>query len=189
MANSLLQKDFTEKDLQRARNIISGKYENNTQVSVGYEKIEEVEHKEGDIWVEDGKEWIMEDGVKVSLSKLQKARELVKIPLVCPKCGKAMSSRYDKKMYTIHGMCLDCVTKFEDDLRRLGMYHQYEREMMSGNIEGFVVDLKARIKSLNKNLDVREVTGEGEVEDWGRLSTDLTNNLTEWADLLLEKIK
>ena len=186
MSESLLNKTFSEKDLQRARNIITGNSGTSTQTVVGYEKIE-VEHKEGDVWEENGKTWTIEDGVKVSVSKIQRARDLVKMPLVCPKCGKPMSTRYDKKMYPIHGMCFDCVTKMEDELRRAGLYKQYEKEMMDGNIKGFVRDMKARIEDMKSDLDVTTVTGEGEQESWGRLSTQMIDHLEEWASILLEK--
>ena len=184
---SLLKKDFSDKDLQRARNLISNRFENSTQIGVGYNKQTE-DHVEGERFVEDGKEWIIEDGIKVSYSKLQKARNAVKIPLVCPKCGKPMSSRYDKKMYSIHGMCLDCVTKFEDSLKRAGLYEKYEQEMIAGNIVGFVEHLKAIIEDMQQDRNVREVTGEGEAEDWGKLPASIVANLTEWSNLLLEKV-
>ena len=186
---SLLKKTFKEKDLQRARNLITGQYGASTQTVVGYRKIEE-EHKEGDVWTEsDGKTWTMEDGLKVSVSKLQKARDLAMIPLSCPKCGKPMNTRLDKKMFPIHGICFECVTKMEDSLRRAGLYKQYEQEMMKGNIEGFARELRERVKDLAASQDVGVVNGEGEVEDWGRVSTEVLESLNEWSDILLDKVK
>lgn len=187
MKESLLKKEFQEKDLQRARNLISGNYENNTQILVGFEN-KAVEHKEGDVWTEDGKDWTIEDGVKISYSKLQKARDVIKIPLACPKCGKPLNTRYDRKVYPIHGMCFDCVTKFEDDLRRAGIYDKYEREMMRGNILGFIAELRDSIVELKNHSKIEMLTGEGEVEDWGNISTQMVDNLDEWIQLLDNKI-
>lgn len=185
---SLLKKSFTEKDIQRARNLITGQYGNSTQTQVGYSKVEE-EHKEGDIWTDGDKTWTIEDGLKVSVSKLQRARDLAMIPLSCPKCGKAMNTRLDKKMFPIHHMCFECVTKMEDELKRAGLYKAYEQEMMRGNIEGFAKDLHERLKSLAEAGDVGVVNGEGDIEDWGRVSDEVLDSLNEWVDILLDKVK
>lgn len=187
MSESLLKREFQKKDVERLRNLVKGKYGDSTQILVGYEK-EYQEHKEGEIWEEDGKSWTIEDGVKLSVPKLQKARDLAKIPFTCPKCGKPLQSRLDKKMYPIHHMCFDCVTKFEDDLKRAGLYEAYEREMMNGNVKGFVTDLKAMIKSLKSDLKNEFVTEDGDIEDWGKISKSIIEGLDEWANLLTEKL-
>lgn len=187
MSDSLLRKEFKKSDVERVRNLVRGNYDNSTKSIVGFsgESYQE-KHKEGDVWEEDGKTWTIEDGVRVSVSKLSRARELVRIPLTCPKCGKTMNTRLDKKMYPIHGMCFDCVTKFEDGLRRAGLYKQYEEEMIKGNIKSFVADLKERINAMRNDTKVEITTDEGSVEDWGRVSTMLLDGLDEWASLLLE---
>jgi hypothetical protein len=54
MAESKLQRDFKEKDVQRMRNIITKDYGAKTTTQVGY-TTSYIEHKEGDIWEEQGK--------------------------------------------------------------------------------------------------------------------------------------
>jgi hypothetical protein len=186
MTESLLNKEFQEKDIQRARNLITGNYGGSTQTIVGYTK-QDTEHKEGDVWEEGGKTWTIEDGVRISVSKLQKARDLAMVPLTCPKCGKPLTMRWDKKMYKIHHICGDCVAKFEDDLKRAGLYKAYEREMMKGNIEGFVSELKARVEELGKAPSIAVATDNGEIENWGSVSQEVLKSLDEWSDLLIEK--
>ena len=56
-----LKKEFSPEDLQRARNIITGQTGNRTKVQSGYEK-KQIEHKEGDVWEENGKKWTIKDG-------------------------------------------------------------------------------------------------------------------------------
>ena len=51
---SVLKKQFQEKDVQRLRNLMTGKYGDKTLQSIGYKKAEEF-HKEGEIWEEDGR--------------------------------------------------------------------------------------------------------------------------------------
>ena len=49
--DSVLKKQFQEKDVQRLRNLMTGKYGDKTIKSVGYRKAQ-VTHNEGDIWEE-----------------------------------------------------------------------------------------------------------------------------------------
>lgn len=185
---SLLKKEFREKDLQRARNLITGKYSDSTQTLVGFTGRPEEEHKEGEVWTDStGKSWTIEDGIRVSVSKLQRARTLAKIPLACPKCGKAMNTRLDKKMYPIHKMCFDCVTKLEDDLRRAGLYKQYEESMLAGNIKGFVSDLLARLDFMKANTKVGILAGEGTVENWGKVPDYVITSLEDWCKVLRDR--
>ena len=58
-----LKKDFQERDVQRLRNLIQGKYGEKTRSSVGFTNKQEF-HKEGDVWVENGRTWTIEDGIK-----------------------------------------------------------------------------------------------------------------------------
>ena len=188
MSESLLQKQFQEKDLQRARNLISGRCGAATTSQVGYEKVEE-EHKEGDIWTDgSGKTWTIEDGIRISVTKLQKARDMAKTPLMCPKCGKPLTSRLDKKMYGFHGVCHDCVLKVERELKLAGLYEQYEQSIMAGNLTGLVKDIQAMIQDQQKNCKVGFVTEQGEVENWGQVGDDVINGLAEWVDIIQTRI-
>lgn len=187
MSESLLKREFQEKDIQRARNILTGNYGNSTQVLVGYEQSGR-EHKEGDVWQQDGKTWTIEDGIKVSVSKLSRARYLSKIPLVCPKCGKPLGGKLDTKFYPLYGMCYDCVVRFEDDLKRAGLYKAYEQQVVRGNIESFVEELKDRLNQYS-TATVETVAENGDVESWGRLNEEVLNSLNEWTDILLDKTK
>ena len=49
-----LNKQFSEKDVNRMRNLIQGKYGEKTGQSVGYSK-QEKDYKEGDVWEADGR--------------------------------------------------------------------------------------------------------------------------------------
>jgi len=63
---SQLKKEFQHKDVQRLRNLIQGKTQDRTSVSSGYTK-KQVEHQEGDIWEEDGRNWTIKNGVSRQL--------------------------------------------------------------------------------------------------------------------------
>lgn len=140
--NSKLIKNWNERDVQRMRNIISKKENDKTQTQVGYTKTI-TERKEGDIWEENGRKWIYQDGIKQTLTRFDKLKELIILPLVCPKCDKPMSnSTSNKKLYNIHKMCLDCVIQFETELKRDGKYDEYQRKIKEDNVNGYLNDLE-----------------------------------------------
>lgn len=185
--SSLLKKEWRPEDVQRVRNLVKMDFGAATREQIGYTKKEEF-HKEGDVWDENGKTWTIKDGLKQSVPKLQSVRDSLKVPLKCPKCGKALNTALDKKMYPIHGMCFDCVLKMEEDLRKAGLYEAYERRIMTGNIENFVQELKDRIAHIS-DQKVEISTDQGELEDWGSISTEIIESLEQWAKLLTEKLE
>ena len=63
MKDNVLKKEFQEKDVNRIRNLVNKKYGDKTQVSVGYQT-QKYDHKDGDIWEEDGKTGIIVSSFK-----------------------------------------------------------------------------------------------------------------------------
>lgn len=187
MSESLLKKEFQKSDIQRCRNLITGQFGNSTRTVVGYEKRKNL-HKEGDVWEENGKQWTVKNGLKQSVSKLAKARKYCLVPLTCPHCGKPMTTRLDKKMYPIHGICYSCVVRMEDDLKRAGLYSDYEKRLISGNVDSFVQELEDRIEAMKSDQDTKVATDDGQVEDWGRMSEAVVDSLKEWRNLLKESL-
>lgn len=187
-----LKKQFNEKDVARMRNIITKKFGDKTVTQVGYTKVEE-EHKEGDIWEENGKEWTLKDGLKQTNTKLDAFKQLVMMPLFCPNCGHTMKSHLDKKMYPIHGKCFDCVIKMETELRRIGKYEEYARNIISGNISGFINDAKEFIIDFANETETSYFTEQGDkeefagMEDKKKMSTEWLRELDEMQNLINSK--
>ena len=121
MKETQLKKQFSERDLQRIRNLAQKKVHEKTVTSVGFTKAEE-QHIEGDVWDENGKTWTIKNGIKRTVRKTDN----VTTPLLCPNCSKPMKHHLDKKMYGIHQMCLYCVTDMESQLKMNGEYEAYE---------------------------------------------------------------
>jgi len=74
MKESMLQKEFKDRDVQRMRNLITKDYTAKTTTQVGYTKTQ-IDHKEGDIWEEKGKTWTIRDGIKENVTKLDKKKD------------------------------------------------------------------------------------------------------------------
>jgi len=163
--DSTLKKEFKKSDVQRMRNIITGKTGDRTQILGGWEsKIEE--HKEGDIWEENGKKWTIKNGIKQSITKLDKFKHLVSMPLTCPSCKKPMKAdELNKKMYSVHKTCLNCVIDMEAKLKLEGKYKEYEKNILNMNKNASLEEFEQALDSWLEEKDTF-VTEQGDIESW-----------------------
>lgn len=171
---SRLQRQISEKDLARMRNLATKKFGDATVIQTGYTKIEE-EHTEGELWEANGKQWTIKNGIKMTISKLDAVKKSLQIPLICPTCNKAMKKGIlDSKMWSIHKRCFDCVIEYETELRRIGKYEAYVSSIMNGGIKLFVADVEKDLESVLAELDNNEeiVTENGEIEQWKGATID-----------------
>ena len=160
-----LKKEFSKRDVQRMRNIITGNAGDRTQLQPGWEVGKE-DHKEGDVWEENGKTWTIKKGIKQTVTKLDKIKDMVFMPLSCPSCGGLMKMHdIEKKMWNIHKTCFDCVLKKEAQIKREGKWEEYERSMMNANKDAMVEDLEAAMEEWFTQTD-SFVTEQGDVESW-----------------------
>lgn len=184
---STLKKEFKKSDVQRMRNLITGKSGDRTQVLGGWEnKIEE--HKEGDTWEEGGKKWTIKNGVKQSITKLDKFKHLISMPLTCPNCSKPMKADdLNKKMYSIHKMCVDCVIDMEAKIKLEGRWDDYAKNIMNSNKNASLEEFQ---QALDSWLDEKDtfVTEQGDIESWqGGDKTELYKELKEKISELRQK--
>ena len=142
MSESNLRKEFSKRDVQRMRNIITGNSGGSTGVQVGYSK-QSQDYQEGDTWEEGGKQWTIKNGIKQTVTKFDKLKKMVVLPLSCPKCSKTMpADEYNKKMWSIHKMCLNCVTDMETKLKFEGKYEEYQRNMTINGVKEHIKELE-----------------------------------------------
>ena len=85
MSENVLKKEFNPKDVSRLRNLIQGKYGDNTTTGVGYTK-SFIYREENDVWEEDGRKWTIKNGIKQNITKLDEAKKTHLLPLLCPSC-------------------------------------------------------------------------------------------------------
>ena len=189
---SQLKKEFDSKAVNRARNLVNKEYGKRTTAGTGYDKKRE-KHSEGDIWEEDGRTWTIKNGVKQNITKLDAAKKAAQIPLTCPKCGGSMNHWLAKKMYRVHGFCFDpCTVEMEADLRKAGLYEEYEKNMMQGNMQAWAAGLEQWIND-KITESVSYVTEEGDVEDWQgnnqKYQQDLISGMNEYLKHLKEHME
>lgn len=187
-----LKKEFKHSDVQRMRNIIKKDFTSNTKLQTGYRKTSK-DYKEGDIWEENGKQWTIKNGIKQNITKLDAAKQAVKVPLTCPKCGGSMTYHLSKETYKKSGMCFHCFMDYTEELQKNGLLEQYLTHKRKGNIKYFIETLQDHIKEVNKDSTTTFVTEHGDIEDWEVNDTkhkkDLTENLQQYIDFLNSKLE
>ena len=191
MNESLLKKEFRQSDVERVRNLVNKDYTGKTKLQVGYQK-KFTRHKEGDVWEENGKKWTIKNGIKQNITKLDKVKKLARVPLACPKCGGSMKHHLAKKMYKIHGFCFDCTVDYESKLREAGLYEEYEKNLIQGNIKTFLSNIESYTLALINNKS-DYVTEQGDVEDWKNNSSvqkeKLLENLQTYIDIVSKHVQ
>jgi hypothetical protein len=190
MSESKLQREFRERDVQRMRNLITKDYSAKTQSQVGYSK-EYIERNEGDIWEENNKTWTIKNGIKMTVSKLDDIKKILQLPLVCPKCNKHMKNfELNRKMYSIHKMCFDCVIEFETKLKVEGTYKEYERNLIKKGLDVYIKELEDFMLELALNSNEESfITEAGDIEKWSGGNIDkqtIINDLAEYINSLKE---
>ena len=167
-----LNKEFSESDIKRMRNIISGQTGNNTKIQIGYNK-EQIKHIEGDIWEENGKTWTIYNGIKQTVTKHDALKAIVEFPLTCPCCSKPMKDiPLNRKMYNIHKRCSDCVIEMETRLRIKGEYETYEKQILNANKNSTIDDAEQMFDEYFNSKNETYVTEAGDIEKWDGGSID-----------------
>lgn len=190
MSESMLKKEFKEKDVQRLRNLVTKKYGAKTITQVGYKK-PTINYKEGDVWEDDGKKWTIKDGVKQTISRLDTLKKINQLPLACPSCLSSLKpTNLNKKMYSIHGMCFDCVATFESKLKIEGKFKEYEQNIINKGIKIYIGELEDLLLELALNdSDESFVTEAGDIERWVGGAVDnksMMEDIKEYINLLKE---
>jgi hypothetical protein len=187
MKETQLKKQFTERDLQRIRNLVQKKGNEKTVTSVGYTKVEE-RHTESDIWEENGKTWTIKNGIKRTIRKA----DAMGVPLLCPKCSKPMKHHLDKKMYGIHQMCLFCITEMESLLKLEGKYEEYEQNMIRKNALYFADNVSSGLDQfLDDLINETYVMEDGTIQNWvgnGLDKTEVKKQIMDKLQQLKDKI-
>lgn len=164
MSESILKKTFKESDLTRMRNLVKKDFNSSTQTQIGYSK-EKADYTEGEIFEENGKQWTIEDGIKVSVNKMDNFRKFLQLPLLCPKCSNPMKHPYDKHFYGYHKMCFNCVTEFEYKLRIDGKFEEYEQKVIKDQAIQMIKTMELEIDDFI-NSHESYITEQGDIEDW-----------------------
>jgi Pyruvate/2-oxoacid:ferredoxin oxidoreductase delta subunit len=157
---------------------MTGKQGDKTVIGVGYIKQEE-SHSEGDVWEENGRKWTIKNGIKQNLTKLDKAKQELHLPLFCPECSCLMKPHLDKRFWIMYKRCFNCQVDFESDIKKQGLWDMYEKNIINSDIDSIINEFM--IWS-DENINETEsfITEGGDVENWiGRGKNVLLQNRDE----------
>ena len=186
----MLKKEFKRKDVSRMRNLITGKTGASTGTQIGYNK-EQIDYKEGDVWTENKKTWTIKNGIKQTISKLDKIKKEVFMPLCCPECNKVMKKRLDKPNYNVHKKCHDCVVEFEHKLRIRGEYNNYIKNLENKNSLNIVNEMESYLLDAINTSNSGFVSEDGVIEKWkgGINKVEFTKQVKEATKIRREHIE
>lgn len=145
--------------------------EDNTQKTFGYEAEESKKREIGEIWTDsEGITWEQKEGYKSTVSKLDNVRQYLSSLKECKgtDCQTKILSKIDKKLIIKTGLCIDCLQKFETQLKLDGTYGFYEDYKMTRNKLAYAKELKQRYESALDGVkdQIEFVNEHGEIETW-----------------------
>jgi len=190
----MLKKEFKKKDVKRARNLIRGNTGASSETQIGYKKIIK-KYKEGDIWTENKKTWTIKNGIKQTISKLDKIKKEIFIPLCCPKCNNIIRHHLDKSNYKLHKKCHKCVVEYEHKLKIEGKYNKYIKKLKTKNSITSLKEIESYLLDAVNASNNTYVSEDGVVERWvggldkQKLTKEIKNNSEERLKFLKKQLK
>ncbi len=187
----MLKKEFNKKDVNRMRNLITGKVGESSGIQIGYKK-KQKEYKEGDVWTENKKTWTIKNGIKQTISKLDSIKKEVFMPLCCPECGKVMKGQLDKPNYKIHKKCLNCVIEHEGKLKLTeGKYEKYLKELEIKNKLEILNNIESSLIEIANISNQGYVSEKGEVERWvgGIDSKKYSKDIKKYSEIMKKDLE
>jgi len=163
------------KNIKAVNEMLLGEHKTQTKKSISFEGKKFVKKELGETWIDDdGQSWEQKNGYRVKVGKFAKLREELK---AFPNCNKEICtciepSQADLKMKAYHGMCLDCVTDMEHDLKLKGEYDEYERTKLLNNAEAWLKEAEIEKEVLKSTIKASFINEDGSIEDWDGLSED-----------------
>ena len=171
------RKSFDEKSkgMHKSRKLIIDTVfgrEDNTQRVFGYDKVEDTTKREvGERWTDsDGKEWEQKEGFKIAVSQMDDVREFLQKMNTChgEDCKTDKYGVADKKLIRRTGLCVNCLAKFETQLKLDGIYPFYEDYKITLNKLSYVREMKVKMEESLSGLKshFETITEDGRLEKW-----------------------
>jgi len=165
MKDNVLKKQFQKRDVERLRNLVKGKHGDKTTAGIGYNGKTKEDHKEGDVWQENGKTWTIRDGIRENITKLDNFKKAA-VPLFCPSCKHVMDKQLDPFYFKSFNHCLDCQTKVETKLKLEGKWQEHTNKLFNSEIDKQIEEYKSYFESVLSEGNQDYVSENGEVQKW-----------------------
>lgn len=135
----------------------------------------------GQEWEEHGKKWIMKESGAETIDRMQEYR----MPWFCPECKSVMNGSKDRKVFYIHGTCLNCLVDYHEKLRKAGKLDQFAfRKRLLSSISWFEEREKEFDEFIEKAGENPEfVYSDGRTEKWDN-QIDMEPIIEEYKEFL-----
>jgi hypothetical protein len=178
-------------NVKAVQQMLDGNHKFQTKKTIGFSDAETVakqndRHEVGDSWEEvdslTGTTYVIEqhDGFRIKKSKnsdiFQSVRDEIRSFPNCRKetCVCSGKNQADIKMRKIHGMCLDCVIDMEHELKKSGLYAEYEQTKIRENALAWLASAErdvALLKQAYTESSKFVSSTNGDVETWAAKMT------------------
>jgi hypothetical protein len=185
------------KNIKAVKEMLGGQHRTQTRHEVGFDDDGYVRREIGDVWEDDnGQKWEQCTGYKMKVGKLSKQRKENRIFPNCNKetCTCTDPGSADLKMKASHGMCLDCVTLMEHDLRITGDYDEYERKRVLENARVWLKNAEIEKDVIISTIKSQFINEDGSIEEWDGLNVDqieeqIENGFEEFKNGFMKKLE
>ena len=160
-------------NIKAVKEMLGGEHKTQTKKTISFTDKVIKRREVGETWTDDkGQKWEQRKGYKVKVGKMAKLRQELKSFPNCNKetCTMTEPGTADLKMKAIHGMCLDCVTLMEYDLKQKGEYEEYERKKIYANMKSWLKQAEIEKQAVKTALKAKFVNEDGSIEEWNDMS-------------------
>jgi len=77
-----------------------------------------------------------------------------------------MKNRNDKLFYIQYKRCFNCQIDFETDIKRLGLWNEYEKNIINSDLDYLIKDYDTWVDELINTANDSFITEAGDVEKW-----------------------
>jgi hypothetical protein len=97
---------------------------------------------------------------------LDKAKKEITLPLFCPCCSNLMKHKQDKLFYIQYKRCFNCQIEFETDIRKMGLWEEYEKNIINSDLDHLISNYSEWINEIINSSDESFITESGDIEKW-----------------------
>jgi hypothetical protein len=77
-----------------------------------------------------------------------------------------MKNKNDKLFYIQYKRCFNCQVDFETDIRKHGLWEEYEKNIINSDVDSLIQDYNVWIDEIVNNSNESFITENGDVERW-----------------------
>ena len=77
-----------------------------------------------------------------------------------------MKNKHDKLFYIQYKRCFNCQVDFETDIRKLGLWEEYEKNIINSDLDHIITDYSTWMDEVINSSNESFITEAGDIEKW-----------------------